>query len=117
MKVVGPGYPWGQAALTSFFSVQQAARLSLTCPPGPAPATALVLFCRIPKPFAFIEFVEYKDAQEAKERMDRTEFRGRTIDVVFAQQVCMLNGPGPLRAARAMSWCACGVYGHVHGCP
>ena len=97
--------------------MQRVAKRFLTRPPGPAPATALVLFGRIPKPFAFIEFVEYKDAQEAKERMDRTEFRGHTIDVVFAQQVCMLNGPGPLRAARAMSWCACGVYGHAHGCP
>ncbi len=38
------------------------------------------------KPFAFIEFLDYKDAQDAKEDWDRREFFGRVIEVVFAQQ-------------------------------
>ena len=38
------------------------------------------------KPFAFIEFLNYKDAQDAKEDWDRREFQGRVIEVVFAQQ-------------------------------
>lgn len=41
---------------------------------------------RQPKPFAFIEFDHYDDARDAKEDMDRRDFQGRVIDVVFAQQ-------------------------------
>ena len=43
-------------------------------------------FCRKPKPFAFIEFINYEDARDAKENMDRRDFNGRQIDVVFAQE-------------------------------
>jgi FUS-interacting serine-arginine-rich protein 1 len=41
---------------------------------------------RQPKPFAFVEFDNYDDARDAKDDMDRREFQGRVIDVVFAQQ-------------------------------
>ena len=42
--------------------------------------------CRKPKPFAFIEFINYDDAKDAKKDMDRRDFQGRQIDVVFAQE-------------------------------
>ncbi len=41
---------------------------------------------RKPKPFAFIEFINYDDAKDAKKEMDRRDFQGRQIDVVFAQE-------------------------------
>ncbi|KAJ1493196.1 hypothetical protein T484DRAFT_1610601 [Baffinella frigidus] len=41
---------------------------------------------RRPKTFAFMEFVDYEDACKAKEKLDRSDFQGRMIDVVFAQQ-------------------------------
>lgn len=41
---------------------------------------------RRPKPFAFVEFLDYRDAQDAKDEWDRREFHGRVIEVVFAQQ-------------------------------
>ena len=45
-------------------------------------------FCAIrkPKPFAFIEFLHYEEARDAKEGLDRRDFHGRQIDVVFAQE-------------------------------
>jgi FUS-interacting serine-arginine-rich protein 1 len=43
-------------------------------------------FLRKPKPFAFIEFINYDDAKDAKNDMDRRDFHGRQIDVVFAQE-------------------------------
>jgi hypothetical protein len=60
--------------------------------------------CRKPKPFAFIEFINYEDARDAKEEMDRRDFHGRQIDVVFAQerrktpdQMRVRDGPLPVR--------------------
>ncbi len=49
-------------------------------------ALTLLTLHRRPKPFAFIEFIDYNEARDAKEAMDRREFQGRQIDVVFAQQ-------------------------------
>ena len=46
----------------------------------------LIVLSRKPKPFAFIEFINYEDARDAKEDMDRRDFHGRQIDVVFAQE-------------------------------
>ncbi|EKX46025.1 hypothetical protein GUITHDRAFT_70912, partial [Guillardia theta CCMP2712] len=43
-------------------------------------------YTKRPKPFAFVEFINYEEARDAKEDMDRREFQGRVIDVVFAQQ-------------------------------
>jgi hypothetical protein len=51
-----------------------------------ARTTHAVSVGRRKKPFAFIEFLDYKDAQDAKEDWDRREFFGRVIEVVFAQQ-------------------------------
>lgn len=36
--------------------------------------------------FAFIEFRDYRDAQEACDALDRYEIDGREIGVVFAQE-------------------------------
>ena len=38
------------------------------------------------KPFAFVEFLDKRDAEDAKYDWDRRDFHGRTIEVVFAQQ-------------------------------
>mmetsp|Transcript_8488 Transcript_8488/g.16911 ORF Transcript_8488/g.16911 Transcript_8488/m.16911 type:complete len:225 (+) Transcript_8488:125-799(+) len=43
-------------------------------------------YTKRPKPFAFIEFINFNEARDAKESLDRREFQGRQIDVVFAQQ-------------------------------
>ena len=51
---------------------------------------------RQPKPFAFVEFDNYDDARDAKDDMDRREFQGRVIDVVFAQQ--KRKSPNEMRA-------------------
>lgn len=43
------------------------------------------------KPFAFIEFLNYKDAQDAKEDWDRREFQGRVYIYIYIYKA--LNGP------------------------
>ena len=35
--------------------------------------------CRRPKPFAFIEFLDYNEAKDAKENLDRRDFQGRQV--------------------------------------
>ena len=47
------------------------------------------------KPFAFIEFTDIDEAHDAKDQMDRREFQGRVIEVVFAQQ--KRKSPGEMR--------------------
>jgi hypothetical protein len=37
------------------------------------------------KPFAFIEFLNYKDAQDAKEDWDRREFQGRVYIYIYVR--------------------------------
>ena len=50
---------------------------------------------RRPKPFAFVEFTNIDHAHDAKDDMDRREFQGRIIEVVFAQQ--KRKSPGEMR--------------------
>ena len=59
---------------------------------------------RRPKPFAFVEFINIDEAHDAMDAMDRREFQGRVIDVVFAQQkrkssneMSARDGPPPRR--------------------
>jgi hypothetical protein len=47
------------------------------------------------KPFAFVEFTDIDEAHDAKDGMDRREFQGRVIEVVFAQQ--KRKSPGEMR--------------------
>ncbi len=44
--------------------------------------------CRETKGFAFVEFLDERDAKDAKEEMDRTMVDGRELTVVFAQVRC-----------------------------
>lgn len=40
---------------------------------------------REPRGFAFIQFEDSRDAEVAKDRLDRTDFLGREISVMYAQ--------------------------------
>mmetsp|Transcript_17889 Transcript_17889/g.21888 ORF Transcript_17889/g.21888 Transcript_17889/m.21888 type:complete len:134 (-) Transcript_17889:1035-1436(-) len=43
-------------------------------------------YSREPKGFAFVEFLDRYDAEDAMREMDRREFRGRELTVVAAKQ-------------------------------
>lgn len=41
---------------------------------------------RVPKPFAFVEFFDGRDARDAKEALDHSEIDGRQVGVLFARK-------------------------------
>lgn len=43
-------------------------------------------FCREPRGFGFVQFVEPADAEEAKYQMDGQLLQGREVTVVFAEE-------------------------------
>ena len=56
-----------------------------TGPPLALPPRHTVRERREPRGFAFIQFEDSRDAEVAKDRLDRTDFLGREISVMYAQ--------------------------------
>ena len=79
------------------------APVACACAPARAPVSSTVFVCarimfvcpcprREPRGFAFIEFLDERDAKDAQEDLDRAMVGGREITVVFAQvgaRVCV----------------------------
>lgn len=47
---------------------------------------SLIINCREPRGFGFVQFVDPADAQEAKYQMDGQVLLGRQLTVVFAEE-------------------------------
>lgn len=52
----------------------------------PFPSQVPTYFCREPRGFGFVQFVDPADAADAKHRMDGYVFMGRELTVVFAEE-------------------------------
>lgn len=64
--------------------------------------SVLVFFCREPRGFGFVQYLDPADAADAQFRMDRQTIAGREITVVFAED--NRKKPSEMRVMERSRW-------------